>query len=238
MTADGPVPADRALLDEQIAYYRARAPEYEEWWNDHRANRPAGWTDEVRALEAIVERFRPAGSVLELACGTGIWTRRIVRWADRITAVDGAPETIALNRDRLPDGATIEFVVADLFEWEPPERYDVVFFSFWLSHVPSDRWESFWNLVDHALTPGGRFFIIDNRETYVTSSPEEPAEGYRDRRTLRDGRKFRIVKEFFEPDELVERLARLGWDASAGATGLSFVYAEGRRAVDSDRRST
>src|SRR6266511_3494592 len=28
------------------------------------------------------------------------------------------------------------FIRADIFEWVPDRRYDVVFFGFWLSHVP------------------------------------------------------------------------------------------------------
>ena len=230
MMGEPPAADERGLLDEQIAYYRARAPEYEDWWNDHRADHPPTWPDEVRELEAIVGRFRPAGSVLELACGTGLWTRHLVRWADRLTAVDTAPETIALNRSRLPEGAAVEFVEADIFEWEPPERYDVVFFSFWLSHVPPEHFDGFWHLVDRSLKPDGRFFLIDNRETYVTAAAAEPAEGFRSRRTLRDGRQFTIVKEFYEPGNLTERLGRLSWEVTAGATGPSFIWAEGTRA--------
>ena len=48
------------LLTEQIAYYRAIAPEYE----DHVIPGP-GEDELIAALEA----FRPAGDVLELACG-------------------------------------------------------------------------------------------------------------------------------------------------------------------------
>jgi SAM-dependent methyltransferase len=234
MTTDRRADAERAVLDEQIAYYRARAPEYEDWWAEHLATHPPTWPDEVRQLEAVVDRCPLAGSVLELACGTGIWTRHLVHHADRVTAVDGAPETIDLNRERLPDDASVEFVVADLFEWEPLERYDVLFFSFWLSHVPRERFEPLWNLVDRSLRPGGRFFLIDNRETYVSDARRPIPGGGRSDRTLRDGRRYTIVKEFYEPGELVDRLARLGWDVTAGATGPSFIYAEGRRADDDD----
>ena len=64
-----------------------------------------------------------------------------------------------IARGRAPDA---RFVEADIFNWEPDDTYDVVFFSFWLSHVPQDRFEWFWSLVDRALVPGGRVFLIDN----------------------------------------------------------------------------
>ena len=79
--------------------------------------------------------------MLELAAGTGIWTRKLVELADRVVAVDANAETLALNTSEA------ELVRADVFEWEPAERFDLVFFSFWLSHVPEERFDEFWSLV-------------------------------------------------------------------------------------------
>jgi trans-aconitate methyltransferase len=55
-----------------------------------------------------------------------------------VTAVDAAPEMLALARQRVRD-LPVEFVQADLFAWQPPRRYDTVFFAFWLTHVPPAR---------------------------------------------------------------------------------------------------
>ena len=90
--------------------------------------------------------------MLELAAGTGIWTRKLVLLADRVVAADANAETLALNT------GDAELVRADVFEWEPAERFDLVFFSFWLSHVPEERFDEFWSLVGAALVPGGRVF--------------------------------------------------------------------------------
>ena len=81
----------------------------------------AAWFAEVATLEAALERFDPRGDVLELACGTGLWTRHLVAHADRVTAVDGAPEVLELNRARTEAlGASVTYVEADLFNWQPP----------------------------------------------------------------------------------------------------------------------
>src|SRR5262249_54384871 len=80
------------LLAEQIAYYRALAPEYE-----HHAIPGGGETDLAVALHA----FRPTGDVLELACGPGFWTEILVGHATSVTAVDAAPEMLARAKARV-----------------------------------------------------------------------------------------------------------------------------------------
>jgi SAM-dependent methyltransferase len=111
-------------------------------------------------LEAALDDFRPAGDVLELACGPGTWTVQLLRHAAKLTALDASPEMLALAAEKA--GGRVRFVQADLFEWEPDRRYDVVFFGFWLSHVPLERFDSFWSLVADAHAPGGRVFFADD----------------------------------------------------------------------------
>ena len=41
----------------------------------------------------------------------------------------------------------MNYVVADLFDWQADAGYDAVFFSFWLSHVPRSRFGEFWLLL-------------------------------------------------------------------------------------------
>ena len=99
---------DDALLTEQLDYYRARAGEYDRWWNregrfDRGEEANARWFAEAAELEGVLERFDPRGDVLELACGTGLWTRHLVGYADTLTAVDGSEEVLAINRARVGD---------------------------------------------------------------------------------------------------------------------------------------
>jgi SAM-dependent methyltransferase len=216
------------LLAEQKRYYAARAPEYDDWWfrrgpYELDAGRQAHWDADVAEVEAGLDAFAPAGDVLELAAGTGLWTRRLVRTASRLVAVDASPETLEVNRARV-DG-DVEYVVADLFDWEPHERFDLVFFSFWLSHVPDERLPGFWRLVRSALRPGGRVFLIDNAGRF--RAKERPASRH-ETRTLQDGRAFRIVKRYWEPAALATEAREHGFelelrDSAHGA----FVYGGG-----------
>ncbi len=68
---------DRRLLDEQLAYYRARSGEYDEWFlregrYDRGPEQRAEWFKEVAEVEAALHAAGPRGNVLELACGTGL----------------------------------------------------------------------------------------------------------------------------------------------------------------------
>jgi demethylmenaquinone methyltransferase/2-methoxy-6-polyprenyl-1,4-benzoquinol methylase len=224
-------------LDEQIAYYRARSSEYDEWFlrqgrYDRGPELNAHWFEEVGRLTETLELFRPAGDVLELACGTGWWTERLARHAASLTAVDAAPEVLALNQARLGPGR-VEYVQADLFSWRPQRQYDVVFFSFWLSHVPPERFEPFWEMVAAALRPGGRFLLFDSLPSDTSSAGNHSApnrDETRQQRRLNDGSEHTIFKLYYEPQTLADRLGALGWHAQAGTTGQYFLYASGGRA--------
>ena len=240
MSADSP--ADRPLLDDQIAYYRARAPEYDAWWLrtgrfDRGAGNNAAWHAEVQIVEAAVAgmlaKARPS-NVLELACGTGLFTRRLAPRVASVTAVDASPDVIAINRGRV-GAPNVRYVEADLFAFEPQMRYDCVFMSFWLSHVPHARFDAFWSLVRRALAPGGFAFIADSAHDPTSHAVDHPTP---DRhagivtRRLDDGREFRIVKVFWEPAKLVARLAACGFAAAMAGTPRYFIYGEARVAGD------
>jgi SAM-dependent methyltransferase len=208
------------LLDEQVTYYRAIAPDY----LSYRLEMPGG--DELtRALEA----FRPAGSILELACGPGVWTGQLLRHATDLTAVDASPEMLAIAAARIGDGR-VRFVQADLFTWVPDRRYDVVFIGFWLSHVPPERFASFWSLVADGLKEDGRVFFADD----AFRTPDELVEGPSSstiRRQLDDGRSYRLVKVPHRPRDLEDQLRRLGWQITVNATAGPFYWGTGTRGL-------
>jgi demethylmenaquinone methyltransferase/2-methoxy-6-polyprenyl-1,4-benzoquinol methylase len=241
-----------AVQAEQVAYYRARAPEYDESWTregdyDFGAAFNQRWFAEVKRLGVALEHFGPNGQVLELAAGTGRWTEHLSPHAAGITALDVSAEMLAINRQRLASSTTpVRYVEADLFGWTPDRRYDVVSFAFWLTHVPPPRVDEFWALVESALAPQGRVFFVDS----AMPRPEPPVLGRRfgfrdhavegvhsltdlDRgisvRHVRDGREFQTVKVYWEPADLRDRLRTLGWDLEVRETEWAFIYGYGGR---------
>jgi demethylmenaquinone methyltransferase/2-methoxy-6-polyprenyl-1,4-benzoquinol methylase len=195
------------LLAEQVAYYRARAPEY--------AGGAIPELDEQEltagghALNAKIDAFAPTGDVLELACGPGTWTERLLRYATTLTAVDASPEMLALAAEKVGD-QRVRFIHADLFAWRPDRTYDVVFFGFWLSHVPLERFESFWAMVATCLRAGGRVLFVDDAFRTDDELIEGP-DSATIRRRLNDGTAYRAVKVPHTPATLERRIAELGW---------------------------
>jgi SAM-dependent methyltransferase len=210
------------LVREQIDYYHRRAREYDA------TSTPRGDSLKQQGLrlEEALRDFRPEGKVLEVACGTGTWTRHLISFADELTALDSSAEMIRLARAKIGD-AEVRFVEADIFSWHPRQTYDVVFFANWLSHVPSARFEAFWSLIRGCLREDGRVFFID--ESHDAWRDEEFLEKNLVLRRLGDGSTHRVVKIFWEPSELQERLRELQWDARVDLTG-DFLWGECTRA--------
>jgi demethylmenaquinone methyltransferase/2-methoxy-6-polyprenyl-1,4-benzoquinol methylase len=226
----------RETIDEQIAYYRARASEYDEWFfrrarYDHGDEANRLWSREAAALRQQVSALPPCGSVLELACGTGIWTGLLCHIGRCVTAVDSSPEVIAINRAKLPSAA-VEYIQADLFAWEPPASYDLVFIAFWLSHVPPEELDPFLAKVSRAVRPAGLVFAMDSLPDDLSGAagaqPKDPSRTVELRR-INDGREFRVVKVYYRPEQLQSAFARHGFTASVGSTGRFFWFARANR---------
>ncbi|HCF26971.1 MAG TPA: class I SAM-dependent methyltransferase [Cyanobacteria bacterium UBA11049] len=226
------------ILQEQVQYYRERASEYDEWFfrlgrydrgEEHRQQ----WFSEVSEVEAALRNAIPSGDVLELACGTGLWTQHLAPSATHLIAVDASPEVIALNQQRVRS-TSVEYVVADLFNWTPNRQFDFVFFGFWLSHVPMAQFVPFWKMVKGALKPNGQIFFVDSLFIQESTARNHAAlnnEGYSERK-LNDGRTYRVVKIFYEPVQLQELLQNLGFLGQVHQTQNYFLHGLFRAAID------
>lgn len=216
-----------ALIREQMEYYRVRAPEYDVT-SAPPIDRLGAY---ARRIEMALDRFRPTGNVLEIASGTGLWTIHLLRHAPSITALDSSSEMHELSRIKTGGDPRVHYVLADVFSWQPNGRYDVVFFADWLSHVPPGGFDRFWATVRAALAPAGRVFFVDEledawkygdpfRETFA-GDPSVPVVY----RTVSDGRAFRVVKVYWNPEQLWSTLTAMGWDAEIHTAG-PFFWAE------------
>ncbi len=189
------------------SYYAARAPEY-----DLVYRKPERQTD-LRAIEAwLPPRFAKA-RVLEIACGTGYWTQFIAPVASHMLALDIAPETLRIARQRVPVGK-VDFSVADAYHL--PRHlgtFDAAFAGFWFSHVPKARRREFLRGLGGRLEPGAKVVLLDNRFVAGSSSPitEQDADGNTyQTRALADGSRHRVLKNFPSEVELQTLLDGIG----------------------------
>jgi len=218
------------VLNEQIQYYRARAPEYDEWFfrqgryfygEEHKQK----WFSEVAIVEKALMDSKPRGKILEFACGTGVWTEKIAPFADKMTAIDTSPEAIALCKKKL-QASTIEYIQHNIFDWVPQQQYDFIFFGFWLSHIPFESFDAFWELVRSSIKPEGHLFFVDSLFAVDSSARDNrPVDksGIAERK-LNNGDQYHIVKIFHKPDELKDRLSTLGWSGFVRKSGRFFIY--------------
>jgi SAM-dependent methyltransferase len=199
---------DEPVLQEQMRYYRERAAEYDATALGDDGADVHPLAQELRAWSVnIMALLTPCDQALELACGTGIWTRPLLTVARHILAVDASPEMLALNRAKVAD-ARVRYQLADLFAWEAEAPVDLAFAAMWFSHVPAERLLPMLSALRRAVRPGGQLCIIDEPDSSPVRPPatEDPDLEMRE---LRDGRQFQIVKIYRSP----QRLAALCKDA-------------------------
>jgi demethylmenaquinone methyltransferase/2-methoxy-6-polyprenyl-1,4-benzoquinol methylase len=207
---------DEARIRDQIEFYREQARQHRPIGDDPAVQdlMRSYWNDPgVRDL--VRSHCRPSARALELAPGAGRWTGALLDVCERITAVDTSAEMHDINRSRHGD-VRIEYVVADLFEYQPDGEYDLIFAGYWLSHVPPGRFQSFWSMLRNALAPGGHVVMVDDgvRDADGTERFADDPTGGGDHRRLPDGRQFTIVKMAYAPRDLEARLADLDWRAA------------------------
>lgn len=237
----------------QIAYYRAHAPRYDDWWrraNDHDLGEDSRlrWEAEISALRTALVTFAPLGDVVEFAGGTGNWTVELARLADSVTVVDTSTEATTIARQKVTT-ENVTWITEDIFTFRPNREYDTVFFSFWLSHVPNERFDQFWALVDECLSTRGRVFFVDNAHPSLERDLPELEEltrrstdtllaginsvtdlttGVSTRRAA-DGCTYELVKIWRTPEELESALSGLGWKVRVDTTNWAFIYGSGTR---------
>ena len=224
------------ILTEMKAYYDARANEYDEWFErrgryDRGLELNAQWHAEVAAVQDVLRLFQLKGQLLELACGTGNWTRIVLENAESLVAVDASSRMLEINRCKIAD-PRVDYMCADIFQRGPMFTYDGAFFGFWLSHVPAERLDEFLGRLSEALKSGAKIFFVDSLPDPAMSAPEhklpEPGSEIMTR-YLNDGRSFRIVKTFHDADKLIERFAAHEMEITMHQTAHYFMYGQGRR---------
>ena len=220
------------LLEETKEYYRQRASQFADW---HRHTGPyeggpaldQSYFQEAKILFDALQAENLRGNVLEIASGTGIWTEAVVRTASTLTALDSSKEMLEKCKTRLGTNPKLRYIIADFFEWPPDQEYDAVTFSFLISHVPASKLDEFVMKLSRCLKQGGRIFFVDQQTQAIKNETLEKPGGEIAWRTLENGRRFKVIKHFYSPEELEESFLAHGFDIEIANTPTHFFYAYG-----------
>jgi protein-L-isoaspartate O-methyltransferase len=190
-------------------YYRDRAAEYDAIYA-----RPER-QDDLGRLRGLLAPLAE-GRVLEVAAGTGYWTRVLSASAVAVTATDVNPETLDVARARQYGPAPVTFQVADAYALrEVPGEFDSAFIGFFWSHVLRADLPRFLDGLHARLGQGATVTVVDNRYVPGSSTPisrTTPEGDTFQRRTLHDGRGYEIVKNFPERGQFAADVAAVGVD--------------------------
>jgi SAM-dependent methyltransferase len=129
-----------------------------------------GYLSETRYVDILLDLLEHRGlaplsrfqSSADLGCGLGFKTYAIARHFERTVGFDAARSAIDLA-NRLNDLSTLEFRVADVLAYVPPELFDLVT-AFGLSALNSPdvraTAERILTLADRYVAPGGLFLVV------------------------------------------------------------------------------
>jgi SAM-dependent methyltransferase len=200
--------------DEVTRYYAARADVYDE---------TAGYFDkEAEALrEPIKARYRElfkGKDVLEVACGSGYWTRVLGEAAAAVFAVDINPEIMAQAVARCREVPNVTFRIADAFTLlGVPTGFDAAVAIWWYSHVPKATIRQFLNALCGVLAPGALVMFMDQLPYENAARTTDAGGNVLETRTLPGGRNFSVIKNFPTEAELRAAIAPFGEDFAYAA---------------------
>ncbi len=176
------------------AYYDARAPEYDDWYEGTGRfadrERPA-WQEMLGALAATLGELPPART-LDVACGTGYATRWL---PGDLTGLDQSARMLAVASKRLPAARFVQGDALDLpFADDEFERVTAMHFYGHLERHDRARF------LEEARRVAPELVVVD-AALRDDVQPEEWQE-----RVLDDGSRWSVYKRYFTPQGLLEEL--------------------------------
>jgi protein-L-isoaspartate O-methyltransferase len=181
-------------MTQLVDYYRDRSGEYDAIYAKPERQ------DDLARLRDVLPPLVAGRTVLEIAAGTGYWTRTLSASASAITATDVNRETLDVARTREYGPASVTFQVADAYALhEVPGQFDAAFIGFFWSHILRADLPRFLANLHARVGAGARVIVLDNRYVPGSSTPVSrtgPGGDTFQHRTLHDGRSYEIVKNF------------------------------------------
>ncbi len=187
--------------DQTVEYYQKRAEEYDKiYYRDDPVRQ-----GELAYLYSLSKRVLNDQKVLDIACGTGFWTKIISESASSILGMDINESTLKVAESK-EYNCDVSFSVGDFLKLESVlKNLTGLLATFVISHVKREDLPVLLSNVKRVLPSGAPIFLCDNN-LICELKPEliadaENTNTYK-KRVLENGEEYTILKNYFEPDEL------------------------------------
>ncbi|PYI50352.1 class I SAM-dependent methyltransferase [Paenibacillus flagellatus] len=210
------------------SFLREEAPWWDRFYEDREKDVPffVNAPDENMVRHFEEGRLRP-GRALDLGCGPGRNALYLAGAGCEVDAVDLSQKGLDWARDRAAERkADIRFRHGNAFELDfPPHAYDIVYDSGCFHHVPPHRRETYLDLLDRVLKPGGHFGLTCFAGGIGYTSELSDWDVYR-QNSLRGGLGFHDAKlrAIFNRFEVVEMRMMKPVEQPADRFGVSFLW--------------
>lgn len=183
-------------------YYSKRAKEYEEVY--HRPDKTR--LKEQRFLSEYITQTFKEKYVLELACGTGFWTRYLLKSARKTLVTDYSMDMLEIASNRFSKNQNVIFLQADAYN--PPisfPKFNAAMANFWFSHIPKGQIRSFLNTLHSRLEKNSVILLSDG--VYVEElggkliTKQNSLDTFK-KRVLNSGEQFDILKNYYTENDL------------------------------------
>jgi len=185
-------------------YYADRAKEYDKTYS-----RPERQED-IKKIHILLKKLLKGHRVLEIACGTGFWTKTIASVAEFITAVDINNEVLQIAENRLISSKNVVFIQDDVYLLNKVQGvFSAGYAGSWWSHILKSKLKGFLDVFHSKLQPGALIVFMDNRYREESSTPisrtDSDGNTYQIRK-LDDGQEYEILKNFPTKQEIMVSL--------------------------------
>jgi demethylmenaquinone methyltransferase/2-methoxy-6-polyprenyl-1,4-benzoquinol methylase len=168
---------------------------------------------DLQRLRERLGRLVAGHDLLEVACGTGYWTQVMAATARHILATDISEAMLALARAKAYGPGRVELAQADAWHLEALSGpFTAGAALFWWSHMPKSSIRPFLDQLHRVLPSHAPVIFVDNLPSDCRWTPvvriDTEGNTYQ-RRVLRTGEEFQIIKNYPSEAELRATVAEL-----------------------------
>ncbi|WP_319371338.1 malonyl-ACP O-methyltransferase BioC [uncultured Ilyobacter sp.] len=131
-------------------------------------------------LEIFVHGSKKAYNILEVGCGTGIFSEKIMKRfpSSKIDLLDISPAMVEAAREKLGEAPNLNFIVDDVENYNPSKKYDLIFSNATFQWIDdqSRLFDHLYSILDYggkiAFSTFGNKTYFELRESLNNLDPE------------------------------------------------------------------